>query len=63
MLVVATSLVIGLTLFPSEPAAVTSVSGVALTPQQLTMRIVAAMLYVARVDARASARSRCSCPP
>jgi ABC-2 type transport system permease protein len=47
VLVVATSLVVGLNLFPSEPAAVTSVSGVALTPQQLAARIVAAMLYVA----------------
>jgi ABC-2 type transport system permease protein len=47
VLVVATSLAVGLTLFPSQPAAVTSVSGVALTPQQLTWRIVGAMLYVA----------------
>jgi ABC-2 type transport system permease protein len=47
VLVVATSLVVGLNLFPSEPTAVTSVSGVALTPQQLALRIVAAMLYVA----------------
>jgi ABC-2 type transport system permease protein len=47
VLVVATSLVTGLLLFPSEPAAVTSVSGVALTQEQLTMRIIAAMLYVA----------------
>lgn len=47
VLVVATSLATGLLLFPSEPAAVTSVSGVALTQEQLTMRIIAAMLYVA----------------
>jgi ABC-2 type transport system permease protein len=48
VLVVATSLAIGLTLFPEQPGAVvTSVSGVALTPQQLTWRIVGAMLYVA----------------
>jgi ABC-2 type transport system permease protein len=47
VLVVATSLAAGLTLFPAQPAEVTSVSGVALSPQQLTLRIVAAMLYVA----------------
>lgn len=47
VLVVATSLATGLLLFPSEPAAVSSVSGVALTQEQLTMRIIAAMLYVA----------------
>jgi len=47
VLVVVTSLVAGLTLFPAQPAEITSVSGAALSPQQLVLRIVAAMLYVA----------------
>jgi ABC-2 type transport system permease protein len=47
LLVVVTSLAAGLTLFPAQPAEITSVSGVALSPRQLTLRIVAAMIYVA----------------
>jgi ABC-2 type transport system permease protein len=37
---------IGVTLFPSQPSAVTSVSGVTLTRDQLIARIIAAVLYV-----------------
>jgi ABC-2 type transport system permease protein len=45
--VAVTAFAIGVTLFPAEPAAVTSVSGVALTREQLAGRILAAVLYVA----------------
>jgi ABC-2 type transport system permease protein len=45
--VVVTSFLVGVILFPSEPAAVTSVSGVTLTQEQLAARMAAAMLYVA----------------
>jgi ABC-2 type transport system permease protein len=46
--VVVSGYIIGLLFFPVQPggAVVTSVSGPALTPQQLTLRIGAAMLYV-----------------
>jgi ABC-2 type transport system permease protein len=47
--VVLSGYVIGTILFPAQPgtAVVTSVSGPALTPEQVTLRIGAAMLYVA----------------
>ncbi|WP_433088023.1 ABC transporter permease [Dactylosporangium sp. CA-052675] len=47
--VVLSGYVIGLSLFPAQPGAevVTSVSGPALTPQQVILRIGAATLYVA----------------
>jgi ABC-2 type transport system permease protein len=47
--VVLSGYVIGLVFFPVQPGGevVTSVSGPALSPQQLTLRILAAMLYVA----------------
>jgi ABC-2 type transport system permease protein len=45
--VAGTSFLVGVVLFPSEPAAVTSVSGVPLTARDLTTRIVGAVLYVA----------------
>jgi ABC-2 type transport system permease protein len=47
--VVATSYLIGVSLFPAQPGSevVVSVSGAALTPTQVVLRIGAAMLYVA----------------
>ncbi len=45
--VAVTSFIVGVTLFPSEPAAVTSVSGVTLTANELMARIAAAVIYVA----------------
>jgi len=45
--VAVTSFAVGVALFPSEPAAVTSVSGVTLTANELTARIAAAVIYVA----------------
>lgn len=45
--VAVTSFVVGVSLFPSEPAAVTSVSGVTLTSTELSTRMLAAVLYVA----------------
>jgi len=47
VLVAVTSFIVGITLFPSEPAAVTSVSGVTLTANELVARIAAAVIYVA----------------
>jgi ABC-2 type transport system permease protein len=45
--VAGSAFVVGTSLFPSEPSAVTSVSGVTLTSVELTWRIVGAMGYVA----------------
>jgi ABC-2 type transport system permease protein len=45
--VAVSSFIVGITLFPSEPAAVTSVSGVTLTANELMARIAAAVVYVA----------------
>jgi len=45
--VAVTSFAVGVALFPSEPAAVTSVSGVTLTANELVARIAAAVIYVA----------------
>ena len=45
--VAATAYAVGVSLFPSEPTAVTSVSGVSMTQQELAMRMLAAMLYIA----------------
>jgi ABC-2 type transport system permease protein len=45
--VAVTGLVVGVTLFPSEPAAVTSVSGVSLSRTEIIVRIIGAVLYVA----------------
>ncbi|MEU7869974.1 ABC transporter permease [Dactylosporangium sp. NPDC049140] len=49
VLVVLSGYVIGISLFPAQPGAevVTSVSGPALSPQQVTLRIAAATVYVA----------------
>jgi ABC-2 type transport system permease protein len=47
VLVAVTAYAIGVTLFPAEPTAVTSVSGVAMSTTSFTMRIVAAVGYVA----------------
>jgi ABC-2 type transport system permease protein len=38
---------VGVSLFPAEPSAVTSVSGVTMTAQELSARMVGAVLYVA----------------
>ena len=45
--VAATGYVAGVSLFPAQPGAVTSVSGVTLTQTELTVRIAGAILYVA----------------
>jgi ABC-2 type transport system permease protein len=45
--VAASGYVIGVSLFPAQPTAVTSVSGVTLTATQLAWRFVGAMLYIA----------------
>jgi ABC-2 type transport system permease protein len=45
--VAVTSYAIGVTLFPANASAVTSVSGVSLTANEVTARIIGAVLYVA----------------
>ena len=45
--VAASGYLIGVTLFPAQPSAVTSVSGVTLTTGQLVLRIIATTLYIA----------------